>query len=86
VWYKTLKAVFTEQGFRVAFADQSILSLEHDKAKTFALIYVDDQIITGPNQKLNTTIKHLILKKFPGKDLGEAQFFVGVRLQRDFKR
>lgn len=86
VWHKTLHAAFAKHGFTVSLSDQSVLILRHSDVKTFAMIYVDDQIITGPNSALNAQIKDILLATFPGKDLGEAQFFVGVRLQRDRER
>jgi hypothetical protein len=86
VWYETLKAKFESEGFVISYADASLLTLWDEKGKSFAVIYVDDQILTGPNDELNEKIKALLLKEFPGKDLGEAQFFVGMRLERDFAK
>lgn len=85
VWHETLTAAFAATGFTVSTADQSVLILEERNAKTFALIYVDDQIITGPDEALNLRIKKTLLDRFPGKDLGEAGFFVGIRIERNFE-
>lgn len=84
VWYETLKAKFQSEGFGISHADASMLILCDDNTKAFAIIYVDDQILTGPDDEMNESIKKLLLKEFPGKDLGEAQFFVGMRIQRNF--
>jgi hypothetical protein len=86
VWHKTLKEAFKEKNFKVSFADPCLLILEEHNTKSFAAIYVDDQIITGPNDLLNQRIKHELLKKFPGTDLGEPQMFIGLNIQRDFER
>lgn len=86
VWYETLKAKFESQGFTISHADQSMLILSDSKTKAFAVIYVDDQILTGPDDDLNEKIKKLLLAEFPGTDLGEAQLFVGMKLERDFNK
>lgn len=85
VWHKTLKAAFAEQSFKISFADPSMWILVCNVTKAFAIIYVDDQIITGPNTELNNRVKRTILDKFPGKDLGEAEFYVGMKIERDFE-
>ena len=85
VWHETLKTKFEKEGFSISFSDPSMLILVHSKTKAYAAIYVDDQILTGPDESLNNHIKSLILAEFPGKDLGEAQFFVGIRIQRNFE-
>jgi hypothetical protein len=86
MWYKTLTEEFNKHGFKVGYADQSLLTFTHSNEKCFALIYVDDQVITGPNKELNAKIKQAILGRFPGEDLGEAKFYVGIRLIRDFEK
>ena len=84
VWHQRLKKEFEKHGFRVSFADASVLMLDHPGKKTFALIYVDDQIITGPDNELNATVKKALLKQFPGKDLGEAKYFLGLAIERNW--
>lgn len=86
VWYDTLRSKFESQGFVISYSDNSMLVKSSKDDKAFALIYVDDQILTGPDDDLNMQVKEEILKTFPGKDLGEAHFFVGMRLQRDFEK
>lgn len=86
VWHETLKAAFADHNFRISFADPSVLILVDMKTKAFAVIYVDDQILTGPNTQLNSRVKHALLAKFPGKDLGEAEFFLQIHLMRDWER
>lgn len=64
-------------------ADPSMLILVDKNNKSFALIYVDDQMITGPNDALNARIKNAILAKLPGKDLGEVEKYVGLTIRRN---
>lgn len=86
VWNQTLKAEFEKHGFTVSLADASVLILVENGTKAFAVIFVDDQIMTGPDDALTVKIKSIILQTFPGKDLGEPQFFVGIKIQRDLER
>ena len=83
IWYETLKSKFEAQGFKMSFSDASLLIHKEKETKTFAVIYVDDQTLTGPNDEMNQRVKAMILREFPGKDLGEPQFFVGIKLDRD---
>lgn len=83
VWHDTLKEAFAEFGFTTSMADQCVLIHKEKSTKTYALIYVDDQIITGPDPGMINHIKRLLLGKFPGKDLKEPSLFVGIGIHRD---
>jgi hypothetical protein len=45
--------------------------------------YVDDNILTGPSTEFNKHIQTAILKKFPGKALGQAEFFTVMKIERE---
>ena len=49
------------------------------------LVYVDDLIVTGSNQKLLCDTRQEIQKKFKMKDLGELKFFLGIEFSRPDK-
>ncbi|XP_049371950.1 uncharacterized protein LOC125836839 [Solanum verrucosum] len=49
------------------------------------LVYVDDPLVTGSNQKLLCDTSQEIQKKFKMKDLGELKFFLGIQFSRSNK-
>lgn len=44
------------------------------------IVYVDDVLITGPNEILIKEVKSKLHEAFTIKDLGEANYFLGVEL------
>jgi hypothetical protein len=87
VWHKTLKAAFSEYDYVVSHFDPGVLIVKDgNNKKNYALIYVDDNILTGPSTEFNKHIQTAILKKFPGKALGQAEFFTGMKIERDLAK
>ena len=53
----------------------------------FLVLYVDDILLIGKNIKLRESVKGWLGKCFSIKDLGEAQYILGIKIYRDrFKR
>lgn len=44
------------------------------------VVYVDDVLITSPNEELIKEVKEQLHKAFTVKDLGQASYFLGVEL------
>ncbi|KAA0046971.1 gag/pol protein [Cucumis melo var. makuwa] len=51
----------------------------------FLVMYVDDILLTGNDVGLQTDIKQWLAAQFQMKDLGEAQFVLGIQIFRDRK-
>ena len=49
VWHDLLKSVFEALGFTISCADASVFLLEQGSTKSFAIIYVDDQLDQTPS-------------------------------------
>jgi len=49
---------------------------------TFILVYMDDLLITGDDQSTITAIKPDLHSTFTIKDLGLAQYFLGIEIAR----
>jgi len=49
---------------------------------TFILIYVDDILIISNNQKREKQIKEKLSQSFKIKDLGEAKYYLGFKIQQ----
>lgn len=49
------------------------------------LVYVDDVLITSPNESIITEVKAYLHKAFIIKDLGDASYFLGIELLKTEK-
>ena len=49
-------------------------------------VYVDDILLIGNNIETLSNIKKWLAEKFQMKDLGEANYVLGIRIYRDRKR
>lgn len=50
-----------------------------DSAKIYILVYVDDIVVTGDNEAEIQKCVELICKKLLCRDLGELNFFLGLK-------
>ena len=48
------------------------------------LVYVDDLLISGTSAQAIQQLKDALDKKFTIKDLGEAQYFLGLEITKDY--
>ena len=51
----------------------------------FLVLYVDDILLIGNNVGFLIDIKHWLATQFQMKDLGEAQFVLGIQIVRNRK-
>ncbi|KAI1676237.1 RVT-2 domain containing protein [Pyrenophora tritici-repentis] len=49
----------------------------------YVAIYVDDLLLAGPNLDEIQTLKSSLAKRFEMSDLGECQFYLGMKITRD---
>ena len=47
------------------------------------MLYVDDMLLIGNSVKMVNSVKSLLAKKFEMKDLGPANFILGMQIRRD---
>jgi hypothetical protein len=79
-WYSRLSSRLQELGFLGCKSDSSLFIFTTTSVKIFALVYVDDIILTGSSAvAVNSLIKALSID-FPIKDLGSLNFFLGVEV------
>lgn len=50
--------------------------------RVFILLYADDLLITGDDKNRIAALKEALHKDFEMSDLGEAQFYLGAKIQR----
>ncbi|XP_021734172.1 uncharacterized protein LOC110700899 [Chenopodium quinoa] len=62
--------------------DYSLFLKDSQASKTIIAVYVDDILITGPDDTEIQTVKNTLHQKFSIKDLGELNYFLGIEVSR----
>ena len=70
-------------GFQNTKSDSSLFTLRGTNHITFLLIYVDDIIVTGSNNKFLETFINQLNVAFSLKDLGHIHYFMGLEVHRN---
>ncbi|KAJ0580529.1 putative RNA-directed DNA polymerase [Helianthus annuus] len=81
-WYQKFTKVLIGLGFRQSVADHSLFIFKKEGVFVAALIYVDDVIIVGNNQRQINITKSVLDKEFSIKDLGPLKYFLGIEVTR----
>lgn len=69
-------------GFKQSKQDYSLFTKNVHNGIITALVYVDDLILTGDDEKSIVHIKNLLHEKFTIKDLGLVRYFLGLEISR----
>ena len=62
--------------------DKCLYIYEKGNTKIFLIVYVDDLIIAGNNKFELEKIKIALTREFSMTDLGELNFFLGIKIER----
>jgi hypothetical protein len=79
-WYEKLKEVLGSLGFSPVSADSSFWVREGDAVLVYISSVVDDMLVTSADEKLTLQLIKEILEKLPGKHMGIAQHFNGMKI------
>ena len=85
VWYQKIDTYLSSLGFKRTFADNCIYILTKGKTIIIVTLYVDDFLIFSNNIEATTNLKRQLSKRFDMKDLGEAQYCLGIQIIRNRK-
>jgi len=81
-WYNRLQAELALHGFVPSESDPG-LYVKHDKGgSTYLLVWVDDILVAGSAKSVQG-VKDVLRASFDVRDLGEANFFLGMEVERD---
>jgi hypothetical protein len=78
VWYDHLKDKLTKLGFIQSKFDECVFY----HGKTIFLVYTDDTILVGPDEKEIENIVKTLSKKFKVEDQGDLSDYLGVSIER----
>ena len=81
-WFGKFSDAVLLFGMRRCHSDHSVFSLTSDRGKVLLIVYVDDIIITGDDQKGIEELKNFLRLQFHTKDLGKLRYFLGIEVAR----
>ena len=70
-------------GFKQNLDESCVYKRHRDKVVMFLVLYVDDILLIGNDVEVMPSIKVWLSCQFDMKDLGEANFILGIKLWRD---
>ena len=79
-WFQRFHSAIQEIGFQQSHADYSLFTQVHGNSITVILLYVDDMVITGNNEKAIKDLKKFLNSCFKIKDLGLLKYFLGIEV------
>ena len=85
-WNKTMDAALINMGFRPTHSDSCVYVMRDDDSVMYLLVYVDDLLLVASDADQLASVKAQLSSRFEMKDMGEAQFILGVQIRRDRAR
>src|SRR6266542_6817782 len=73
-------------GFIKNCEEACVYKNESGSSKAFLILYVDDILLIGNDEKFLNIIKESLQKSFAMKDLGEVAYILGIKIYRDRSR
>ena len=84
-WYETLSTTFHELGYTTSRADPCVRFKEGRGTYTITDTYTDGILGASKNEEEIKERKDEIGKIWDIKDVGETEYFLGMRVQQDLK-
>jgi hypothetical protein len=83
MWYQKFDTKILGLGFVIRRADHSVYSKQVGNHFIYVVLYVDDMLLAGNNMDVIKEVKSQLSSKFDMKDLGAANFILGMEIKRD---
>ncbi|GJX14057.1 ribonuclease H-like domain-containing protein [Tanacetum coccineum] len=84
-WNAKLTTTLAKHGFKQSKFDYSLYVKQSGESFVALLVYVDDIVITGNNDKEIDEFKKFLSSKFLIKDLGKLKYFFGIEVLENDK-
>ena len=81
-WHAKLEGDLSTLGYRTFESTESVFVRKKNNVTVFLLIYVDDILVLVSSEDAVNDVKTEISKLYTIKDLGEAEYFLGIKLER----
>ena len=82
-WFNTIDPVLFEIGFVALKSDPCVYLYDHNGAKIYLTLYVDDLRLAGDDSNAISMVKEKLQKRFKMTDMGEASLVLGMEIKRD---
>jgi transposase InsO family protein len=82
-WHERLKQELEGMGFTASGADPGLYTAQVQGTIVYVLVYVDDILVAASSLEAISWVKQQLAAAFDVRDLGEAAYFLGMRLVRD---
>ena len=80
-WFERFAKVMKEFGYKQSQGDHNLfIKLSVAGGVTALLVYVDDIIVTGNDEREKHDVKQRLAKKFEIKELGKLKYFLGIEV------
>jgi hypothetical protein len=84
-WYLKLNETYKRFGFKENVEDNCVYAKFKSGKYIFLILYVDDILLISSDVILLRDTKKFLSSNFDMKDLGEASYVLGIKIQRDRK-
>ena len=81
-WFRRFSCAIQEIGFQQSRADYSLFTQVRGDSIIIILLYVDDMVVTGNDEKAINDLKAFLNSCFKIKDLGPLKYFLGIEVAR----
>jgi hypothetical protein len=82
-WHTRLKAELEAPGFRALETNPALFVKGARSQATYVLVWVDNILVAGLDWEEIAAVKELLRAVFDVRDLGEATYFLGIKVTRD---
>src|SRR3569623_1280881 len=82
-WHQRLKAELCTRDLTAAESDAALFTGEGDGDRVWIIVWVDDILIAAAGEQRVAKVKEHLASKFDVRDLGPAEYFLGMELSRD---
>ena len=85
-WYLKFHEVICSFGFEENIMDQCIYQKVSESKTCFLVLYVDDILLASNDKGLLYKVKQFLSRHFEMKDMGDASYVIGIKIDRDRDR
>jgi hypothetical protein len=79
-WFHRMTCFLLSIGFVQSLADSSLFVFQHECHTIYFLLYVDDIVVTGSDDRLLQSFIDALSRGFDIKDLGNLHYFLGLQV------
>jgi hypothetical protein len=86
MWYQKFDTYMLGLGFTRSKEDHSVYFKLIGDHFIYLVLYVDDMLLIENNKEIIQDVKNQLSSKFDMKDIGAANFILGMEIKRDLKK